>query len=183
MEDRLMSLANRRTLGCLLLSLFGIAALGAKPEEQDKPKEVMPKLTYAQLGQFIHDQKGKVVYVDFWEFGCVPCKLGLARVLPGLQEKYRDKGFLIVTVNLDDATSLEKTQKPLKFIDENKPISKTLLNFQLNEAPDFAQKTLDIDALPRSYLFDRQGRRVEKYSGGVEHDVLEKRISELLEQK
>jgi thiol-disulfide isomerase/thioredoxin len=180
-----MSLSNRRSIGCLLLvALLGLGVSRATPGQADKPKEELPRLTYAQLGQFVHDQKGKVVYVDFWQFGCIPCKKGMPD-LARLQEKYRDKGFLAVTVNLDDPAKPELAQQALGFIGNEKiqPSLKVLTNFQLNETPEFTQNTLGFTSVPRGYLFDGEGRRVEKYTDGVKHEELEKRVSELLERK
>ena len=178
-----MSLSNRRSIGCLLLvALLGLGVSSATQGQGDKPKEELPRLTYAQLGQFVHDQKGKVVYVDFWKSDCVPCKRSMPE-LAKLQEKYRDKGFLAITVTLDDPAKPELTKAALDFLGRENLNLKVLSNFQLNETPEFTENTLGFTSVPRSYLFDREGRRVEKYTEKVEHEELEKRVSELLEPK
>lgn len=46
------------------------------------------------------DFAGKVVVVDFWATWCPPCREEIPAYI-ALQEKYRDKGLVIVGVSLD----------------------------------------------------------------------------------
>ncbi len=48
------------------------------------------------------DVKGKVTLLNFWAGWCAPC----LQEMPGLyrlQEKWKDQGFVVVAVNLDDS--------------------------------------------------------------------------------
>jgi thiol-disulfide isomerase/thioredoxin len=175
-----MPVLIRRSFSCLLLLAVPALVISSdSPGQGDKPKEVMPRLTYAQLGQLVHDQKGKIVYVDFWKSDCVPCKKGLVELVK-LQRKVGNKDFLGITVSLDDPANPEVTQNAITFLERKGLDLNVLTNVQLNETPKFTQETLMITNVPRSYLFDRDGRLVEKYPEGVDHEVLEKKVSELL---
>jgi peroxiredoxin len=48
----------------------------------------------------LEDYRGKVVLIYFWATWCPPCALEMVR-LSALAERYRDKGFVILGVNLD----------------------------------------------------------------------------------
>ena len=52
--------------------------------------------TATSLDQF----KGKVVVVDFWASWCGPCRQSFPW-LNGVAQKYRDKGLVVVGVNVD----------------------------------------------------------------------------------
>jgi thiol-disulfide isomerase/thioredoxin len=49
----------------------------------------------------LDDLKGKYVLIDFWATWCAPCLAELPRV-QGAEAKYRDKGFRVVSVSLDE---------------------------------------------------------------------------------
>ena len=46
------------------------------------------------------DYKGKVVLVDFWATWCPPCVASIP-ALSALAQKYHDRGFSILGVNVD----------------------------------------------------------------------------------
>jgi thiol-disulfide isomerase/thioredoxin len=178
-----MSLRNCRSVGCsVLLVLVGLTVVGARAGAADAPKEAMPRITYAQLGQFVHDNQNKVIYVDLWQFSCVPCKRSMPE-LARLQEKYGSRGFLAVTVNLDDRANADLTKRSLDFLGREDLNLKGLTHFQLDEAPDFGEKVLGLNSVPRGYLFNRAGRLVHKSDMALEYNVLSKEIEELLEAK
>ena len=53
------------------------------------------------------DFRGKVVLVDFWNSGCTNCRAEAPNVLANY-EAYKDKGFEVVSVNLDEDPELAK---------------------------------------------------------------------------
>jgi thiol-disulfide isomerase/thioredoxin len=50
------------------------------------------------------DLKGKVVLIDFWASWCGPCRAENPNVVR-LYEKYKNKGFTVFSVSLDDEKS------------------------------------------------------------------------------
>jgi peroxiredoxin len=50
----------------------------------------------------LEDHRGKVVLIYFWATWCPPCDLEMVR-LAALYDRYRDKGFVVLGVNLDAA--------------------------------------------------------------------------------
>ena len=55
------------------------------------------------------DLKGKVVLVDFWATWCPPCVASFP-TFRQLSREYKDRGFVILGVNLDDLAQPESGQ-------------------------------------------------------------------------
>tara|TARA_B100001248_G_scaffold262141_1_gene256313 strand:+ start:6035 stop:6463 length:429 start_codon:yes stop_codon:yes gene_type:complete len=99
--------------------------------------------------------KGKVVYVDFWASWCAPCKLSFPW-MQKMQEKYGDKGFVVVTVNVDedksDATEFLQGFPKIQFPVIYDPDSKLVAKY-------------NVEVLPWSLIFDREGKLVSQHRG------------------
>ena len=113
--------------------------------------------------------KGKVVLVDFWASWCAPC----IRTLPGLvslYQKYKNKGFEIVGISLD-----EDQQAWASATAKHNITWPQLSNLQGWTDP--ASQAYGINAIPATFLIDQTGTIVGKNLHGAE---LEKKLSELL---
>jgi peroxiredoxin len=94
--------------------------------------------------------KGQVVLLTFWAHWCEPCLIELPtfRQLAG---QFKDKGFVVVPVNLD--TPGEADEFIANFwSNENLPFE----NFFDGEKK--AAKLFNIDTLPANFVIDRHGR-------------------------
>lgn len=78
------------------------AFLRKEPEIVFKDFEFQEDNINIWLSSFI--KKKKVVLVDFWWSGCVPCRQ-LNKELPAIYEAYKDKGFEIVSISSDRSVS------------------------------------------------------------------------------
>jgi thiol-disulfide isomerase/thioredoxin len=96
-----------------------------------------------QLQQF----KNKVVYVDFWASWCGPCMQSFP-FMNELSRLHKAQGLQVVAVNLD-----EETQEAEAFLGKARPDFTVVADPQRQCAKDFA-----VEAMPSSYLIDRQGR-------------------------
>lgn len=119
----------------------------------------------------IADYKGKVVLLNFWATWCLPCKAEM----PWFQEfesKYKDRGFAVLGASLDeDGWDVVKP-----YIDEHK------INYRIFVATnDMAQLYGVIDALPTTFLIDREGRIAAMHSGLVSKATYIRQIETLLE--
>ncbi len=125
----------------------------------------------------IEELKGKVVLIDFWTYTCINC----IRTLPYLKswdEKYRDKGLVIVGVHTPEFNFERKYENVLKAVNE----------YQLKYpvAQDNAYATWNAYQnryWPHKYLVDIDGFIRYDHIGEGNYDETEEMIQKLLEEK
>ena len=169
-----------RSLSCwLALGLLSVAAgfsvtqtgLAAGSKEADH--SLAPSWELHDLnGKTIHssDFKDKVVVLTFWATWCPPCRAEFPGFI-ALQEKYRSKGLTVIGVSVDQASA-----KVVKSF-----VQKERLNYQVVLADDnIATAFGGIEAIPATFVIDRQGRIVARHSGFAEQSEFEAEIKPLL---
>lgn len=118
--------------------------------------------------------KGKVLLIDFWAFWCGPCKAEMPNVV-STYEKYKDKGFVILGISLDN----EKTKASMDgYIKEAKmawPISYDGQGWQTPVAVQYG-----VRSIPRAILVDHKG--VVRYTS-VRGEKLEEGVKALLAER
>jgi peroxiredoxin len=96
----------------------------------------------------LRDLKGKVVLVNFWATWCPPCRKEMPD-LQALYDKYKDQGFLVLSISDEEAAKVSP------FIAERKISYPVLL--------DPGRKVNDafvVEGIPKSFIFDREGKLV-----------------------
>jgi len=96
----------------------------------------------------LKDLKGKVVLVNFWATWCPPCRKEMPD-LQALYEKYKDQGFLVLSI------SDEEVGKVSPFIAERKISYPVLLDPGRKVAEEFV-----VEGIPKSFVYDREGKMV-----------------------
>ena len=116
---------------------------------------------------------GKVVLVDFWASWCEPC-LRSFPWMNDLQRRHGEAGLVVVAVNLDHERGLADAF-----------LRKTPANFQLefDVAGDLARR-FGVQAMPTSFLVDRNGRVRIRHSGfrDKQRAERERQIEDLLKE-
>jgi thiol-disulfide isomerase/thioredoxin len=116
------------------------------------------------------DFAGKVVILDFWATWCPPCKAEIPGFVE-LQEKYRDKGLVIVGVSLD-----EQGPAVVKPFMQQFQINYPIVMGDEKTAQDFGGVT----AIPTTFIIDKAGNIVKKHVGFAPKENFEKEITPLL---
>lgn len=119
----------------------------------------------------LQEQRGRVVLINFWATWCGPCRQEMPQ-LAKLYDKYREAGFVILGVSVDDDTR--------KATDVANRLGLTFPVLLDNEKT--VSQLYDLSTMPSSFLIDRNGkvRYVHKgYVSGTEL-LYDKEIRELL---
>ena len=156
--------------GCSSTSTRSVKAASVKP---DKERKAAPQFELKDMdGKTVRlsDYKGKVVLLDFWATWCGPCKIEIPW-LKEFQRKYRDRGFEIIGVAMDD----EGWQVV-------KPFAAELgINYRIVMGDDAtAQLYGGVDALPTTFVIDREGKIAVVHVGLTSKGEIEHGIEEVL---
>ncbi|HEY5616278.1 MAG TPA: TlpA disulfide reductase family protein [Bacteroidota bacterium] len=114
--------------------------------------------------------KGKVVLVNFWATWCGPCKAEIPDFME-VYSAYKSKGFEIVGIALD-GEGWEVVKPYMQKIKINYPIV-------IGDGP-LTVAYGGIDAIPTSFLVDKEGYIVGKRVGLLQKEVLENSLKQLL---
>lgn len=156
----------------LALPLTALAGCGAGSTPAAPPSNIVEVADAATLVENVAALDKQVVVLNFWATWCGPCRVEIPDLIK-VQNKYRDKGLVIVGLSEDDnlktAAAFARGQG---------------INYPVLIAPREVARELGIEALPTSVLLDRNGRVVWAQAGihpdrAVE-DVLSEQIEKLL---
>ena len=95
-----------------------------------------------------------------------------------LHDKYKDQGFEVIAMNMEGEEKLELAEMTLK------RLKIAVTNFSLAEAmSDEGLAAAQAEGLlPEINLYDRQGRMRYHFAGAIDHEEVELRLAELLNE-
>ena len=103
------------------------------------------------------EYKGKVLVLDFYATWCVPCRDSVPHLI-GLQKKHADQGLVVVGLNVGGPGDEQEVPAFAKEFG---------IQYALAKPDDELVSLLmsDFDAIPQTFVFDRQGKLVERLIG------------------
>lgn len=92
-------------LSLLILLLIGLvtnlpAQTKTTPKAKDKPLPDLTLPTVAGQQWSLHEQRGRVVLLNFWATWCAPCRTEVP-YLVRLSNKYKENGLEVVGISID----------------------------------------------------------------------------------
>ena len=153
----------------VLSALFLLAGCGDK---RGISGQVPPLALKSYSGQTFPLQAAgnDVTLIVFWATWCQPCLMEIPSLMR-LHEKYRDRNFRVLAINVDDPEG-----EKVKTISANFGINYPLLVGSEETMKQFGGVT----ALPTSFLVGRDGKIKEKLQGLLPEHDLERRVLEVL---
>lgn len=116
----------------------------------------------------LSDYKGQGVFLNFWGTWCKPCEYEMP-YMDNQYQKYKDQGVQILAVNVGESDySVKKFAEKhhLTFpimIDKNKQV----------------QTAYKIDPLPVTFLVDKNGKIVDKLTGSLSEESIQKHMERI----
>ena len=117
----------------------------------------------------LSDYRGKIVIVDFWATWCAPCRKGIPDLVD-IQKEFKGN-VVVIGISLDEDTRPDVVPF-MKEYGINYPIvygnNKVIADYG------------SINAIPTSFIIDKQGKIVDKHIGIVPKSEYLKKIKEIL---
>ena len=161
-------------LGCVIYGCSPAKTVKAASLKPDKERHAAPDFALKDAdGKTVRlsEYKGKVVLLDFWATYCGPCKIEIPWFMD-FERKHKDQGFSVLGIDMDD-----------EGWDAVKPfVSDVGINYRIVVGNDAtADKFGGIEALPTTFLIDRQGRIADVHVGLTSKSEFENAIEQLLQ--
>lgn len=118
----------------------------------------------------LSDLRGKVVLLDFWASWCGPCRKENPNVV-ALYDKYKDKGFTVMSVSLDD--NLDRWKQAIEQDNLKWPYHVS----DLKKWQSAAGAKYQVRGIPFTVLIDKEGKIIQTNLRGAD---LERVVAELL---
>ncbi|NOX38004.1 MAG: TlpA family protein disulfide reductase [Calditrichaeota bacterium] len=169
MKKRLFSIGIVLVVGLLVFW----AEFSAAPSPADSDSAKVIDFTLKDLDGkdvSLKDYRGKMVLINIWATWCGPCRVEIPDLIK-VRKKYKDKGFEILGVVVSskprDVFAMVKQMK----IDY--PI--------LWGTPEALAQFGEINAIPRTFLLDREGKIVEDIVGSRNFKFFDQMIGKYFE--
>jgi len=161
-------------IGCMIDGCTPVRPVKAASLKPDKERHAAPDFALKDAdGKTVRlsDYKGKVVLLDFWATYCGPCRIEIPWFMD-FERKHKSQGFSVLGVSMDDDGW-----------DAVKPfITELAINYRVMVGDDStAEMYGGIEALPTTFLIDRDGKIAAVHVGLTSKGEMENGIEQLLQ--
>lgn len=140
-------------------------------------RNIAPDLTFTTIeGKKVPmaDLKGKVVLVNFWATDCLACVTEMPALVSTYQQ-YKQKGFEIIAV----AMPYDPPAQVMNYVTQKK------LPFPVmhDGFAEITKKFGNVDLTPTTFIFDKQGKQLQRTIGALDFVKLNQLLSAELTAK
>jgi thiol-disulfide isomerase/thioredoxin len=141
-------------------------------------QEIKDLRSTADVDSLFSSLKGKTFMLNFWATWCPPCKKEMPDLIK-LYKNYKDKGFELILVSVDDKTDKNGALKDfltsqgidfVTYYDALKKQEDILTHIDNNWAGE----------IPKTYIYDSEGKRVKALTGIQSYQTFENEIKKVL---
>lgn len=170
-------------LKCVLsLTIITISVISfscAAFEDEEDNSALKPLKNTGEVQKIFDKSKGKVILLNFWATWCPPCVKEFPELMK-LHSKYKDKGFELVFISLDEVSDIDTKLKPFL---KNYGVNFTTY-YNTFSKPEELINYIDKSwsgAIPSTYIYDKQGVLKNSIVGNRTYEQFEKEIQPLLD--
>lgn len=138
----------------------------AKEETPAKGSTIKLKTLDGQVVS-LKDYQGKVVLLNFWATWCPPCVAEIPDLVK-LHTNYKDKGFTVLGVVVENPGLEAKVRKMVKDFEMSYPV--------VWGTQELVDEFGPIQAIPRSFFLNQDGKVVEDIEGMGNYQMFEKLV-------
>jgi peroxiredoxin len=149
------------SVGCAQYESLGIG---------DRAKQVVLSDLHGKSITIPDDVKGHVVLIRFWSATCPRCTNEMINALENLYQKYREKEFVVLSINVNQANEVSE-----KFRQADKVSFPVLVDADSSAARRYGAKVL-----PTTFILDRNGVVKEKILGETGVELFEPLVKQVL---
>lgn len=152
-----------------------VALIGCQKKEEAKltggatSATKFEKMTSTKLKEVLASNKGNVVLINFFATWCPPCRKEVPELIQ-LKNTYAGKNVVIIGLNVDETG--EETLAPFA--------EKVGFNYPVYLADPELSREYQVDAIPNSFLFSKDGKLIQNLKGYVDPGSLKGMIDALL---
>ena len=139
---------------------------------QDAPDFTLQDLSGKKVS--LNDYRGSTVLIDFWATWCSPCRSSIPELVE-LQDRYRDKGLVILGISVDDPGQFNNNY--LRAFSE-----KFKINYSVLRADNDVSRAYfgtQSYSIPTLFAVNKEGKIVDKHVGFAP-GIVEKTIKKLI---
>jgi len=156
----------RTALGLLLV---GLLVASCAPAKKKAPDFNLTDMNGKPVR--LSDYQGKVVILDFWATWCGPCRRGIPD-LNALYSDYRGKGLEILGIAVDEGGK--------EMVQQGMQEHSITIGYPILIGTAEVQKSYGgIEAIPTTFILDKEGNIVAKYVGLQDKETFVKRLDQL----
>ncbi len=176
-----LSIRTRLTAAALLSLLLAACASSSEQTTRATVKPVESRQTAPDFALKdvngatvrLSDYRGKVVLLNFWATWCPPCKFEIPWFIE-FEQANKDRGFAVIGISMDEEGAA--VVKPF--------LAKMNVNYRTLLGNDIITQLYGgVDALPTSFLIDREGKVASMHQGLISKSTYQNEIQELLSAK